>query len=77
MVEQCVNKNSLVIIPIGLGKTIIALLVAVETFEYYPIDSKIILMAPIRPLIDQHHDFFLRYLEIPPEKFIILSGKIS
>ncbi|MHA1805054.1 MAG: helicase-related protein [Promethearchaeota archaeon] len=75
--EQCVNKNSLVIIPTGLGKTIIALLVAAKTLEYYPPDSKIILMAPTRPLIDQHHEFFLRFLNIPPEKFVILTGRTS
>ncbi len=74
--QQCVLKNSLVVLPTGLGKTIIALYVAVKTLEKYPSDNKIIVLAPTRPLINQHYDMFLRYLNIPKEKFKVLTGKI-
>ncbi len=75
--EKCVNKNSLVVLPTGLGKTIIALLVAAKTLEYFPPESKIIFLAPTRPLINQHYSFFLNYFSIPEKKFIILTGKTS
>ncbi|MFW9821610.1 MAG: helicase-related protein [Candidatus Thorarchaeota archaeon] len=75
--NKCVNKNSLVVLPTGLGKTIIAVLVAKKTLELFPENSKILILAPTRPLIDQHHETFLRFLEIPPDRFIVLTGKIS
>lgn len=75
--EKCVNKNSLVVIPTGLGKTIIAVLVAAKTLEEFPINSKIVVMAPTRPLINQHYESFLNFLTVPEEKFCVLTGKIS
>ena len=74
--EQCILKNSLVVIPTGLGKTIIALYVAINTLKNYSKSSKIIILAPTRPLINQHYDVFLKYLSIPKEEFELLTGKI-
>ena len=74
--EKCVNKNSLVVLPTGLGKTIIAVLVAAKTMEHFPPDCKVIVMAPTRPLINQHFNSFQKFLSIPEEKFSILTGKI-
>ena len=75
--SQCVGKNSLVVLPTGLGKTIIAVLLAAETLKLYPSNSKIIIMAPTRPLINQHYDTFAEFLTIPESKFCVLTGKIS
>ncbi|MFW9879118.1 MAG: helicase-related protein [Candidatus Thorarchaeota archaeon] len=74
--EQCHTKNSLVVLPTGLGKTIIAVLVVRKVLERFPKDSKIIVLAPTRPLINQHYHTFLKFLNIPEEKFAILTGKI-
>ncbi|MFX1273638.1 MAG: DEAD/DEAH box helicase [Promethearchaeota archaeon] len=75
--QKCVGKNSLVVIPTGLGKTIIGVLVAAKLLEMVPSDSKIIILAPTRPLIEQHFQSFLQKLSIPKEKFAILTGKIA
>ncbi len=75
--EACVNKNSLVVLPTGLGKTIIGAIVAAKTLEIHPDRSKIIMLAPTRPLIDQHCKSFLKFLKIPEYKFRILTGKVS
>ncbi|MFX1553147.1 MAG: helicase-related protein [Promethearchaeota archaeon] len=74
--EECITKNSLVVLPTGLGKTIIAVLVARKILELFPPNSKIIVLAPTRPLINQHYETFVRYLKITEEKFAILTGKI-
>ncbi|MFX1326229.1 MAG: DEAD/DEAH box helicase family protein [Promethearchaeota archaeon] len=74
--NKCVNKNSLVVLPTGLGKTIIAVLVAKKTLEIFSDKSKIIILAPTRPLINQHHDTFTKFLDIPHNKFVVLTGKI-
>ena len=74
--EKCVNKNSLVVIPTGLGKTVIAVLIAAKTLELFPPESKIIVLAPTRPLINQHYKSFMDFLTIPEDKFTVLTGKI-
>ncbi|MFX0004656.1 MAG: helicase-related protein [Promethearchaeota archaeon] len=73
--NECANKNSLVVLPTGLGKTIIAVLVASKVLERFPANSKIIVLAPTRPLINQHYHTFLKFLGIPEEKYAILTGK--
>ncbi|MBD3256258.1 MAG: DEAD/DEAH box helicase [Candidatus Lokiarchaeota archaeon] len=75
--EKCVGKNSLVVLPTGLGKTIIAVLVAAKTLELFPPDSKIVIMAPTRPLINQHYESFLNFLTISEDEFTVLTGKVS
>ncbi|MFX0155102.1 MAG: DEAD/DEAH box helicase [Candidatus Hodarchaeota archaeon] len=73
--NECVDKNSLVVLPTGLGKTIIAVLVASKILEKFPPNSKIIVLAPTRPLINQHYETFLKFLKISKEKCAILTGK--
>ena len=55
MASTCLEKNTLVILPTGLGKTVIALLVAVEILEK---GKKVLILAPTKPLVEQHYDFF-------------------
>lgn len=73
--QACSDKNSLVVLPTGLGKTIIAVHVASKVLEQFPANSKIIVLAPTRPLINQHYHTFLKFLGIPEDKFAILTGK--
>jgi len=75
--NECADKNSLVVLPTGLGKTIIAVLIASKILEKVPQNSKIIILAPTRPLINQHYETFLKFLKIPEEKLAILTGKIA
>ncbi len=74
--QKCVSKNSLVVIPTGLGKTVISARIAAKTLEYFPPESKIIILAPTRPLINQHYESFKSFLTIPEDKFTVLTGKI-
>ncbi|NVM16994.1 MAG: DEAD/DEAH box helicase family protein [Candidatus Lokiarchaeota archaeon] len=73
--KECVSKNSLVVLPTGLGKTIIGVYVAAGTLENFPHKSKIIVLAPTRPLINQHYDSFKNLMTIPEEQFVVLTGK--
>ncbi|MFW9821213.1 MAG: DEAD/DEAH box helicase family protein, partial [Candidatus Thorarchaeota archaeon] len=74
--EECAGKNSLIVLPTGLGKTIIAVLVASKVLERFPTDCKVIVLAPTRPLINQHYHTFLKFLKISEDKFAILTGKV-
>lgn len=74
--QACASKNSLVVLPTGLGKTIIGVYVAAKTLEKFPPKTKVIVLAPTRPLINQHYDSFRSLMTIPEEQFVVLTGKI-
>ncbi|MFH0701763.1 MAG: DEAD/DEAH box helicase [Candidatus Woesearchaeota archaeon] len=70
------TKNTLVVLPTGLGKTGIALLLTVQRLSQYP-QSKILMLAPTKPLCDQHADTFRKHLDIPPEKVVVFTGSVT
>jgi len=76
IVNSCKNKNSLVVLPTGLGKTIIGILLISRVLKKYP-KGKIIVLAPTRPLVVQHKSSCEKFLDIEPEKIVSFTGKIS
>jgi Fanconi anemia group M protein len=73
---NCLNTNCLVVIPTGLGKTIIALMLAVYRLSETP-KSKIIFLAPTKPLVNQHYKSFLDLTVIPEEELKAITGTTS
>ncbi|MFX1298312.1 MAG: helicase-related protein [Promethearchaeota archaeon] len=71
---ETVKKNSLVILPTGLGKTIIAVLSSVYWLGQDE-NNKVIMFAPTRPLLDQHYDNFSKWLNISDEEIIQITGR--
>ncbi len=69
IIETSKLNNTLVVLPTGLGKTLIALFLAIHRLEKYP-GEKILFLAPTRPLIEQHLIYFKKYL---PELFAQLE----
>ncbi len=67
--ETAKNNNTLVVLPTGLGKTLIALLLSIERLKKHP-GSKILFLAPTRPLVEQHYQTFKSLL---PELFADLQ----
>ncbi len=63
--ETCIKKNCLVVLPTGLGKTLIALMLTIRRMEEFP-TQKIVFLAPTKPLAEQHLTFFQKHL---PELF--------
>jgi Fanconi anemia group M protein len=77
ILETCKKKNCLVILPTGLGKTLIALMLAEERLKVYP-SSKILFLAPTRPLVEQHYDSFKKNFPNPESHNMhIFTGKIN
>lgn len=54
--------NTMIVAPTALGKTIVAALVAAERLKKYP-DSKILFLAPTKPLVVQHEESFHDFLK--------------
>ena len=69
------KKNTLCVLPTGLGKTTLAILLAAHRLEKFP-GSKILITAPTRPLCAQHQKSFIESMNIPEDKIILLTGKI-
>ncbi len=61
IVETAKHSNTLVVLPTGIGKTLIALMLAVERIKAFP-TSKILMLAPTRPLVEQHLETFTKHL---------------
>lgn len=59
--ETAKNKNTLVVLPTGLGKTLIALMLSIERKKAFPL-SKILFLAPTKPLVEQHYEYFKKHL---------------
>jgi len=75
IVGTCANKNSLIVLPTGLGKTIIALLISVIKLHKNP-QSQVIFLAPTKPLIQQHYETFKDLLVLDDDKLILITGTI-
>jgi len=59
--ETCKERDCLVVLPTGTGKTLIALMLAVERFKKHPLE-KVVILAPTRPLVEQHLESFRKAL---------------
>jgi Fanconi anemia group M protein len=76
ILSTAVMKNTLVVLPTGMGKTGIALLLSVQRLKQYP-QSKILILAPTKPLAEQHLTTFKQALNAPEEKFTLFTGAVS
>jgi Fanconi anemia group M protein len=76
IVKKCENANTLVILPTGLGKTIIGILLIAKSLNRYKSQSKVIILAPTRPLVSQHKISCEKFLDINNEKISLMTGKI-
>ena len=70
------NKNSLIVLPTSLGKTVISALICAEILYNYK-QSRILIMAPTRPLVLQHLLSFSSFLKVLDDQKILVTGKIS
>jgi ERCC4-related helicase len=76
ILNTCVQHNTLVVLPTGMGKTNIFVMLAAQRLKQYP-NSKIMLVGPTRPLIDQYMLVFRKHFEIAEEKMAIFTGMIA
>lgn len=70
ILEVAKHKNTLVVLPTALGKTFIALLLAVDKIN----QGKIFFLAPTRPLVEQHFKTFLDKTFLEETELIFITG---
>ena len=73
--DSAQRRNTMVILPTALGKTVISLLVCADMLYNYR-DKRILVMAPTRPLVSQHRKYFSSVLKISEENIASVTGKI-
>jgi ERCC4-related helicase/ERCC4-type nuclease len=84
LAATALSASSLIVVPTGLGKTVIALMVLLARMD----KGRILFLAPTKPLVEQHAAFLQRVLkdrdlvtmmtgESPPEKRIQSWGQSS
>jgi Fanconi anemia group M protein len=71
--ETAIAKNTLVVAPTALGKTVIAVLVAAHYLMKHP-RKKVLILAPTRPLAAQHAKRFIEFLTLGSSKVVLLTG---
>lgn len=74
ILETCKEKSCLVVLPTGTGKTLIALMLAIDKFEKNPL-QKIVFLAPTRPLVEQHINYFKKNLPEGWAQMELFTGK--
>ncbi|MCD4771395.1 DEAD/DEAH box helicase [archaeon] len=72
--KTCKEEDCLVILPTGTGKTLIAVMLTIQRFKKYPL-QKILILAPTKPLIEQHFDSFKKNLPEDWADMQLFTGK--
>lgn len=73
--KSALRENSLIVLPTGLGKTIIALIIIAEKLTKS--DKKILFLAPTKPLVLQHAKFLNEFLIVKSGDITVFTGEIS
>lgn len=70
------HGNSLVVAPAALGKTIVAVMLSAHVLSKGP-KSKVLFLAPTKPLAVQHEKSFKKFLNIAAEQINLVTGSIQ
>ncbi|EOR02812.1 ATP-dependent DNA helicase MPH1 [Wallemia ichthyophaga EXF-994] len=73
---QCLFQNTLVALPTGLGKTLIAGVVIMNYYKWFP-TAKVVFLAPTKPLVDQQAKACHDVCGIPQSDVSVLYGDVS
>jgi len=73
--ETAKQANTLVVLPTGLGKTLIALMLSIHRLKQFP-TTKTLVLAPTRPLVEQHLNTFKENLPDLFAEIHIFTGSV-
>ncbi len=68
------SAHTLVCLPTGLGKTTVSLLVTATRLD--EVGGKALFLAPTKPLVQQHAEFYREALSIPDEEIVVFTGDV-
>ena len=68
------HGNTLVVVPTGLGKTFIGMAIMAKALSQ---GKKAMLLAPTKPLSEQHYSVITKMLNIPSSDVLLLTGSLK
>ena len=68
------RAHTLVCLPTGLGKTSVSLLVTADRLD--SVGGKALLLAPTKPLVQQHAEFYREALTVPDDQIVVFTGDV-
>jgi Fanconi anemia group M protein len=74
LAERAGGEHTLVCLPTGLGKTAVSLLVTAE--RLHAVGGKSLLLAPTKPLVSQHADFYREALAVDDDEVVVFTGEV-
>jgi ERCC4-related helicase len=72
---KSLERPSLIVLPTGLGKTVIALFVIASRLQRF--GGKALVLSPTKPLVDQHTAFFKKVMALSEEEILAFTGSIA
>lgn len=76
LADAASSEHTLVCLPTGLGKTTVSLLVTARTLADHD-EGKSVLLAPTKPLVRQHAEFYREALTVPDREIVVFTGEVS
>lgn len=74
--KSAISQNTLVVLPTGLGKTAIAMMLAARRLLSYP-TQKILFVAPTKPLVEQQLKSFKNGFLLHEDEYALFTGSVS
>ena len=68
------GDHTLVCLPTGLGKTAVSLLVTADRLAEH--GGRSLLLAPTKPLVQQHAAFYRDALDVPDDEVVVFTGAV-
>lgn len=75
LAKTALERSSLIVLPTGLGKTIVALLMIADRLERH--GGKVLVLSPTKPLVEQHAAFLRSSLNVNPDEILVFTGELS
>jgi Fanconi anemia group M protein len=74
LADAACEAHTLVCLPTGLGKTTVSCLVTAHRLAEYGGTS--LMLAPTKPLVQQHAEFYREALEVPDDEIVVFTGDV-
>ncbi len=74
--ESCAKENCLVVLPTGLGKTLISIMLTIDRMKKFP-GEKVLFLAPTKPLAEQQLNAFKKVLPELFAEMTLFTGAIN
>ena len=71
--KACLSRSTLVVLPTGMGKTVVAAMVIAETLRAR--GGKILFLAPTKPLVEQHAASLREILIV--DRIMVFTGEVA